>query len=199
MRPPGDPLYCRLSVNTQLLARTTHILKVGKNNFRPPPKVDSSVVRIEPRPLNSIPVNFKEWDGLVRLCFGRKNKTLGGIFRTKTVLELIESNYKTYKALQVNNGKGVAASGGMLGAQSMGHKKKTKGGTRTGLGEDEDMDVDGAAAADAAGDASKDGVRRLVEEVLASNSFEQMRASKMSQDDFLLLLATFNEKGIHFA
>jgi ribosomal RNA small subunit methyltransferase A len=46
--PPGDPLYCRLSVNTQLLARTTHILKVGKNNFRPPPKVDSSVVRIEP-------------------------------------------------------------------------------------------------------------------------------------------------------
>ena len=195
--PPGDPLYCRLSVNTQLLARTTHILKVGKNNFRPPPKVDSSVVRIEPRPLNSIPVNFKEWDGLVRLCFGRKNKTLGGIFRTKTVLELIESNYKTYKALQVNNGKGVAASGGMLGAQSMGHKKKTKGGTRTGLGKDEDMDVDGDGAA--AGDAGKDGVRRLVEEVLESNSFEQMRASKMSQDDFLLLLATFNEKGIHFA
>ena len=155
------------------------------------------MVRIEPRPLNSIPVNFKEWDGLVRLCFGRKNKTLGGIFRTKTVLELIESNYKTYKALQVNNGKGVAASGGMLGAQSMGHKKKTKGGTRTGLGKDEDMDVDGDGAA--AGAASKDGVRRLVEEVLESNSFEQMRASKMSQDDFLLLLATFNEKGIHFA
>jgi len=36
--PAGDPLYCRLSVNTQLLARTTHLLKVGKNNFRPPPK-----------------------------------------------------------------------------------------------------------------------------------------------------------------
>jgi len=83
--PAGDPLYCRLSVNTQLLARTTHLLKVGKNNFRPPPKVDSSVVRIEPRPINTVPVNFKEWDGLVRLCFGRKNKTLGGIFRTKTV------------------------------------------------------------------------------------------------------------------
>eukprot|EP00959_Pyramimonas_sp_CCMP1952_P009198 191900-Pyramimonas_sp.AAC.1 len=25
--PPGDPLYCRLSVNSQLLARTSHILK----------------------------------------------------------------------------------------------------------------------------------------------------------------------------
>lgn len=36
---PGDALYCRLSVNTQLLARVEHLMKVGKNNFRPPPKV----------------------------------------------------------------------------------------------------------------------------------------------------------------
>ncbi|KAI3828783.1 hypothetical protein L1987_02893 [Smallanthus sonchifolius] len=60
---PGDTLYCRLSVNTQLLARVSHLLKVGRNNFRPPPKVDSSVVRIEPRKPAPL-VNFKEWDGL---------------------------------------------------------------------------------------------------------------------------------------
>ncbi|XP_024391172.1 ribosomal RNA small subunit methyltransferase-like isoform X1 [Physcomitrium patens] len=54
---PGDSLFCRLSANTQLLARVFHLLKVGKNNLRPPPKVDSSVVRIEPRnPLP--PINF---------------------------------------------------------------------------------------------------------------------------------------------
>lgn len=35
----------RLAANTQLLARVSHLLKVGRNNFRPPPKVDSSVVR----------------------------------------------------------------------------------------------------------------------------------------------------------
>ena len=46
---PGDELYCRLSVNVQLLAKVEHIMKVGKNNFRPPPKVESSVVRIEPK------------------------------------------------------------------------------------------------------------------------------------------------------
>ena len=54
---PGDSLYCRLSANTQLLSKCTHVLKVGKNNFRPAPKVDSSVVRIvpfDPPP----PVNF---------------------------------------------------------------------------------------------------------------------------------------------
>lgn len=36
---PGDEMYCRLSVNTQLLAKVENLLKVGKANFRPPPKV----------------------------------------------------------------------------------------------------------------------------------------------------------------
>eukprot|EP00123_Amoebidium_parasiticum_P013346 comp21905_c0_seq1/m.31447 comp21905_c0_seq1/g.31447 ORF comp21905_c0_seq1/g.31447 comp21905_c0_seq1/m.31447 type:complete len:310 (-) comp21905_c0_seq1:551-1480(-) len=95
---PGDPLYCRLSVNTQLLARVDHLMKVGKNNFRPPPKVESSVVRIEPRNPPP-PVNFQEWDGLLRICFTRKNKTLGGSFKSSSVLEMLEKNYKTYCAL----------------------------------------------------------------------------------------------------
>eukprot|EP01123_Difflugia_compressa_P013818 TRINITY_DN6651_c0_g1_i1.p1 TRINITY_DN6651_c0_g1~~TRINITY_DN6651_c0_g1_i1.p1 ORF type:complete len:320 (-),score=47.39 TRINITY_DN6651_c0_g1_i1:89-943(-) len=96
---PGDDMYCRLSVNTQLLAKVTHVLKVGKNNFRPPPKVESSVVRI--KPYNPPPaVNFSEWDGLVRLCFTRKNKTLGAIFKTSSVTELLTSNYKTFCSLK---------------------------------------------------------------------------------------------------
>ena len=28
---PGDALYCRLSINTQLLAKVTHLLKVTCN------------------------------------------------------------------------------------------------------------------------------------------------------------------------
>ena len=55
---PGSELYCRLSVNTQLLARVAQLMKVGKNNFRPPPKVESRVVRIEPRDPPP-PVNFQ--------------------------------------------------------------------------------------------------------------------------------------------
>ena len=54
---PGDQLYCRLSANTQLLAKVTHVLKVGRNNFRPPPKVESSVVRITPHDPPP-PINF---------------------------------------------------------------------------------------------------------------------------------------------
>eukprot|EP01111_Echinosteliopsis_oligospora_P004828 TRINITY_DN17917_c0_g1_i1.p1 TRINITY_DN17917_c0_g1~~TRINITY_DN17917_c0_g1_i1.p1 ORF type:complete len:307 (-),score=65.53 TRINITY_DN17917_c0_g1_i1:23-943(-) len=95
---PGDPLYCRLTVNTQLLSRVQHLMKVGKNNFRPPPKVESSVVRIAPLQPPP-PINFMEWDGLVRLCFERKNKTLGAIFKLDNVLRLLEENYKTVCAL----------------------------------------------------------------------------------------------------
>ena len=95
---PGDPLYCRLSVNVQLYARVTHVLKVSKNNFRPPPQVESSVVRIEP--IQPPPtVDWNEWDGLTRIVFGRKNRTLRKEFLTKSVLEVIEKNYKTFCAL----------------------------------------------------------------------------------------------------
>eukprot|EP01135_Chromosphaera_perkinsii_P011084 Nk52_evm1s2332 gene=Nk52_evmTU1s2332 len=96
---PEDPLYCRLSVNTQLLARVDHLMKVGRNNFRPPPKVESSVVRIEPRNPPP-PVNFQEWDGLVRICFIRKNKTLAALFKQQSVLDMIEKNLKTVCSLR---------------------------------------------------------------------------------------------------
>lgn len=95
---PGDKLYCRLSLNTQLLARVDHIMKIGKNNFRPPPKVESSVVRIEPKNPPP-PINFKEWDGLVRIVFVRKNKTVAANFASKAVMDMIEQNYRTQCSL----------------------------------------------------------------------------------------------------
>ena len=95
---PGDKLYCRLSINTQLLARVDLLMKVGKNNFKPPPKVESSVVRLEPR--NPAPqISFTEWDGLTRIAFLRKNKTLAANFKTNSVLQALENNYKLHASL----------------------------------------------------------------------------------------------------
>lgn len=97
---PGSKLYCRLSANVQLLANVEHLMRVKRTEFRPPPKVDSAVVRIEP--INPPPaINYKEWDGILRLAFLRKNKTLTGIFRQKAVLEMVDKNYRTY--CSVNN------------------------------------------------------------------------------------------------
>jgi len=96
---PGDKLYCRLSLNTQILCKVDHLMKIGKNNFRPPPKVESSVIRLVPK--NPPPaINFREWDGLVRLAFQRKNKIIGSIFKSSGTLTLIEKNYKTHASLK---------------------------------------------------------------------------------------------------
>ena len=109
---PGDSLYCRLSANVQMWAVVTHIMKVGRNNFRPPPKVESSVVRIEiktPRPQ----VDFNEWDGLLRIVFVRKNRTIAAGFKSTTVLEILEKNYKAYLAA-TNSGSMIDDTKGSL-------------------------------------------------------------------------------------
>ncbi|CAN4108897.1 unnamed protein product [Withania somnifera] len=188
---PGDTLYCRLSVNTQLLARVSHLLKVGKNNFRPPPKVDSSVVRIEPRgPL--APVNFKEWDGLVRICFNRKNKTIGSIFRQKSVLSLLEKNYRTLQALQLSE---KAPSDDMEMALDVSSLGETFGDLSMDADDgkdDDEMEVD-------EGDAKRSDFKEKVLAVLKEGKFEEKRSSKLAQADFMHLLSLFNKAGIHFS
>jgi 18S rRNA (adenine1779-N6/adenine1780-N6)-dimethyltransferase len=93
--PPGSEIYCRLSVNSQLLARCSHLIKVSKNSFSPPPKVESSVIRMDPR--HPPPkVNFDEWDGLVKMIFNRKNKKVSAIFRTKTAAHELYEVHSSY-------------------------------------------------------------------------------------------------------
>ncbi|KAL2256362.1 hypothetical protein VTK26DRAFT_1783 [Humicola hyalothermophila] len=97
---PGDSLYSRLSVNVNFWATCKHIMKVGKQNFKPPPKVESDVVRIEPLLGSARPnVAFEEFDGLLRVAFNRKNKTLRAAFSIKEVLTMCERNYKVYCTL----------------------------------------------------------------------------------------------------
>ncbi len=44
-----------------------------------------------------------------------------------------------------------------------------------------------------------EGFKGLVMEVLQQTGFENQRSAKMTLDDFLLLLAKFNEQGVHFS
>ncbi|KAH9887066.1 S-adenosyl-L-methionine-dependent methyltransferase [Cubamyces lactineus] len=97
---PGSALWSRLSANVQLYSKVDLIMHVNKNNFRPPPKVESSVVRIVPRDPPP-PVEFAEFDGLGRIVFGRRNKTVHANFQAKGVMEMLESNWKTWAS--VNN------------------------------------------------------------------------------------------------
>ena len=42
-------------------------------------------------------IDYLEWDGLLRVCFIRKNKQLGALFKQKKILSLICANAKTYQ------------------------------------------------------------------------------------------------------
>lgn len=88
---PGDPKYNRLAANVRLMAESELAMDVSRRDFAPVPKVDSSLVTIRPRVSGLIPVDLKEWLGFTRVCFSKKNKTLGAIFKQKRmVLELFE-------------------------------------------------------------------------------------------------------------
>lgn len=74
---PGSKVYGRLSVMLQAYCTVTPLFVVPPGAFRPPPKVDSAVVRMVPRPPAEIgvadPQRFTE---VVRAAFGQRRKTL---------------------------------------------------------------------------------------------------------------------------
>ncbi|KAL5148106.1 Ribosomal RNA small subunit methyltransferase [Glycine soja] len=188
---PGDKLYCRLTVNTQLHARVFHLLKVGRNNFRPPPKVDSSVVRIEPRKPR-IEVKQKEWDGFLRICFNRKNKTLGSIFRQKSVISLLEKNYRTVRALELGQEDSLKEVDAKMDFSSFGDDQ--------GMEMDDDgADDDEMEVEDGEADEVQSEFKDKVLGVLKEGDFEEKRSSKLTLQEFLYLLSLFNKAGIHFS
>ena len=74
---PGSKIYGRLSVMLQLACRVEPLLAVPPQAFRPPPKVDSAVVRLTPLPRAQRPLEHLDLiTRLVRAAFGQRRKTL---------------------------------------------------------------------------------------------------------------------------
>jgi 16S rRNA (adenine1518-N6/adenine1519-N6)-dimethyltransferase len=74
---PGSKVYGRLSVMLQAYCTVTPLFKVPPGAFRPPPKVDSAVVRLVPRAPDSIGVaDRSHFAHVVRAAFGQRRKTL---------------------------------------------------------------------------------------------------------------------------
>lgn len=94
----GEKQYGRLAVNVSLFVKVSCVCKVGRGSFSPPPDVDSMVVKMVPRQ-PPIEVDFKEWDGLMRVCFLRKNKMLRASMCQKSTLKVLDDNYSTWCAL----------------------------------------------------------------------------------------------------
>lgn len=213
---PGDKLYSRLSVNAQMWAKIDHIMKVGKNNFKPPPLVESSVVRLVPK--NPRPqINYEEWDGLLRIVFVRKNKTIRSSFiGQSSIMDMLEANYRTWCAqndIPVEDGP----------AEDVGEDEMDIGDAQNGEGGEpnEAMDVDDEddvpdffkeqanariqEALKNQPNRKKKGkvaelVREKVRQVLeVDTKLADKRARMCDENDFLKLLWAFNQKGFHFS
>lgn len=74
---PGVQAYGRLSVMVQYRCRVEMLLLVGPTSFRPPPKVESAVVRLIPRSTPAVHVtNEMVFEQVVRRAFVQRRKTL---------------------------------------------------------------------------------------------------------------------------
>jgi 16S rRNA (adenine1518-N6/adenine1519-N6)-dimethyltransferase len=74
---PGSKNYGRLSVMAQYYCQVIPVLSVPPGAFKPPPKVDSAVVRLVPH--NTPPVQVASVNTLERVCaqaFNQRRKTI---------------------------------------------------------------------------------------------------------------------------
>ena len=216
---PGDRLYSRLSVNAQMWAKIDHIMKVGKNNFKPPPAVESSVVRLVPK-VPRPQISYEEWDGLLRICFVRKNKTLrASFFGTTSVMDLLESNYRTWCAQNdVPVDDGPSETNGSETMEVDDFQEVPEDGQDdewTGIMDvDDEDDLPAFFKEETTRPLTRQNVRpskrrkkgkvaELVREKVRTvledrTNLSEMRARNCDEGDFLKMLWAFNQEGIHF-
>ncbi len=73
---PGKKAFGALSLRVQYLAQCEIICNVPAKAFQPPPKVESAVIRLTPRPLEKPAQNPKYLTTLIKLGFSTKRKML---------------------------------------------------------------------------------------------------------------------------
>ncbi|MGD2135648.1 MAG: 16S rRNA (adenine(1518)-N(6)/adenine(1519)-N(6))-dimethyltransferase RsmA [Gemmatimonadales bacterium] len=84
---PGGKTYGALTVGIGVAATVERVFGVKAGAFRPPPKVDSAVVRLRPRATPLVPpARHPAFRGFVTALFGRRRKQLGTALRGVTGL-----------------------------------------------------------------------------------------------------------------
>ena len=85
---PGSKTYGALSVNVQAVARGELLFRVPPGAFTPPPKVESAVLRITPRPDPVVtPDREERFRALVLEAFGLRRKQMRRVVRTIAALD----------------------------------------------------------------------------------------------------------------
>lgn len=79
---PGTKEYGALGVMVRTYADVTSVVKVGAGSFVPPPKIDSTVVKIVPLAQPRAPIgDERHYSAVVHAAFGQRRKTLRNALR----------------------------------------------------------------------------------------------------------------------
>lgn len=80
---PGSDDYGALSVNVQGFAHARRLFRVAPGSFEPPPKVESAVVRIDPRPDPVVNADVEpRFRRFVQDAFGMRRKQMRRVLRS---------------------------------------------------------------------------------------------------------------------
>ena len=82
---PGTKAWGRLSVMIQVTARVDYLFNVGPESFTPPPKVDSSVIRITPLANAHLPVARQNLDQVLRMALSARRKRLSNALKNLAI------------------------------------------------------------------------------------------------------------------
>jgi 16S rRNA (adenine1518-N6/adenine1519-N6)-dimethyltransferase len=91
--PPGSDAYGALSVNVQGFAHARKLFRVAPGSFDPPPKVESALVRIEPR-LDAVvePAREAAFRRFVQDAFGMRRKQMRRVLRSLLNIDADRAN-----------------------------------------------------------------------------------------------------------
>jgi 16S rRNA (adenine1518-N6/adenine1519-N6)-dimethyltransferase len=78
---PNTPAYGRLSVLSQWLCATQTLLQIPASAFTPPPKIDSTLIRLIPNPIQPPPHHLAAMQRLTAAAFGQRRKMLRAALR----------------------------------------------------------------------------------------------------------------------
>ena len=90
--PPGSKKYGILSVLTQLFYKTELLFLVPPQVFKPPPKVDSAVIRLVRKENFNLACDEKLLFKLVKLSFQQRRKTLRNSLKTMNIPEIFRED-----------------------------------------------------------------------------------------------------------
>ncbi|MEQ8666184.1 MAG: 16S rRNA (adenine(1518)-N(6)/adenine(1519)-N(6))-dimethyltransferase RsmA [Rhodospirillales bacterium] len=79
---PGTKAYGRLSIIAQWLCDVRRAFSLPPRAFTPPPKVDSAVVVLAPRPAPLAPAEFQALEIVTQAAFGQRRKMLRSSLRS---------------------------------------------------------------------------------------------------------------------